>query len=79
MKDRNMSARPRVLLAILDPDNPFRYVQIRGRVARSTEDGVEAHIDQLACKYLGEDHFPHSSDEVWETYYIQPIHVEVKE
>jgi hypothetical protein len=34
-------------VAILDPDNPYRYVQVRGRVARVAEQGADAHIDQL--------------------------------
>jgi PPOX class probable F420-dependent enzyme len=52
-KDRNMRARPQVALVIADPKNPYRYVQIRGRVTEITHEGAEAHIDALAGKYTG--------------------------
>ena len=42
---------PRVSMAIVDPDNPYRYVEIRGRVVEITEQGADAHIDKLAKKY----------------------------
>ena len=58
VKDRNLSKHPEVALSIQDPDNPYRYVQIRGRVAEMTEQGADAHIDALAKKYLGQDRYP---------------------
>ena len=58
VKDRNLRAHPQVALSIQDPDNPYRYVQIRGRVAEMTEQGADAHIDSLAKKYLGKDKYP---------------------
>ncbi|MCS6924744.1 MAG: PPOX class F420-dependent oxidoreductase [Candidatus Binatia bacterium] len=57
-KDKNMRRQPNVALAISDPDNPYRYLQIRGQVVEITEDGAEAHIDALAKKYLGQDRYP---------------------
>jgi hypothetical protein len=59
VKARNMQEGSRVALAILDPDNPYRHLQIRGRVKRVTEQGADAHIDALAKKYLGQDKYPH--------------------
>ncbi len=59
VKDRNLTANPRVALSVQDPDNPYRYVQIRGRVAEMTEQGADAHIDSLAKKYLGQDRYPY--------------------
>lgn len=58
VKDRNLRSDGRVALSILDPDNAYRYVQVRGRVAGMTEDGADAHIDALARKYLGQDRYP---------------------
>jgi hypothetical protein len=46
-----------VALAIIDPDNPYRYIQLRGHVRRVTEEGAAAHIDSLAKKYLGQDKY----------------------
>jgi PPOX class probable F420-dependent enzyme len=59
VKDRNLGQNPRVALSVLDPDNPYRYVQIRGRVTEMTEQGADAHIDSLAKKYLGKDTYPY--------------------
>ena len=58
VKARNMKENAPVALSILDPDNPYRYIQIRGRVGRATEDGASAHIDSLAKKYLGKEKYP---------------------
>jgi PPOX class probable F420-dependent enzyme len=57
-KDKNMRNRPQVALSILDPDNPYRYMQIRGKVVDVTEAGADSHIDSLAKKYLGQDKYP---------------------
>jgi PPOX class probable F420-dependent enzyme len=59
VKDRNLKANPVVALSAQDPDNPYRYVQVRGRVAEMTEQGADAHIDALAKKYTGLDKYPH--------------------
>ncbi|SRR5579871_842227 len=59
VKDKNMSRDPRVSLAISDPQNPYRYVEIRGRVVDSTEKGADEHINKMAKKYLGQDVYPY--------------------
>jgi PPOX class probable F420-dependent enzyme len=53
IKDRNMRARPHVALCIADPGNPYRYLQIRGKVVEFTTKGADSHIDALAGKYTG--------------------------
>jgi PPOX class probable F420-dependent enzyme len=58
VKARNMTEGAPVALSIMDPDEPYRYIQIRGRVRRVTENGADAHIDALAKKYLGKDKYP---------------------
>ena len=58
VKARNMKKGSSVALAIMDPDNAYRYVQVRGTVSRVTEEGADAHIDSLAKKYLGQDKYP---------------------
>jgi PPOX class probable F420-dependent enzyme len=76
VKARNLKPGAAVALAIMDLDNPYRYVQIRGRVASATEDGADAHIDQLAKKYLGKDTYPfRQPGEVRIMYEIEPISV----
>ena len=53
VKARNLKPGAPVALAILDPDNPYRYLQIRGRVAEVTETGADDHINKLSQKYVG--------------------------
>ncbi len=57
-KARNLDSNPKLAMAIVDPGNPYRYLQIRGHVTRSTRDGADAHIDALAKRYLGQDKYP---------------------
>ena len=59
VKDRNLRRNSAVALAVMDPDNPYRYVQVRGRVHEVTESGADAHIDSLAKKYMGVDTYPY--------------------
>ena len=58
LKDKNMRNRPQVALSIVDPENPYRYMQIRGKVIEVTENSADAHIDSLAKKYLDQDTYP---------------------
>ncbi len=77
VKARNMREGAPVALAILDPENPYRYVQIRGRVGHVTEDGASAHIDSLAKKYLGKDKYPFAQPgEVRVLFEIEPAAVQ---
>jgi PPOX class probable F420-dependent enzyme len=72
-KDRNMRRDPRVSLALIDPDNPYRYLEIRGRVAEVTENGAADHIHKMAKKYLGVDKYPYAQPgEVRVLYKIKP-------
>lgn len=60
-KVRNMTLGAKVALSIVDPDNPDRYVQLRGTVTSVRQDDVAAaHIDRLAHKYLGVDRNPYA-------------------
>ena len=73
VKARNMQLGSKVALAIVDPDNAYRYLQVRGTVKRVTEDGAAAHIDTLAKKYLGKDKYPwHQPGDVRVMYEIAP-------
>ena len=55
-----------VAMAITEPSDPYRYVQVRGRVTEVTEKGAREHIDKLSQKYLGKP-YP----------YIQPGEVRI--
>ena len=61
-KVRNMKLGAKVALSISDPDDPDRYVQLRGTVTNVRQDEVAAaHIDQLAYKYMGLDKNPYAN------------------
>jgi PPOX class probable F420-dependent enzyme len=77
VKDKNLRRTPAVALTIMDPDNPYRYVQVKGRVAAVTESGAAAHIDALAKKYLGQDRYPYRNPgEARVTFTIAPDRVQ---
>ncbi|HJL52189.1 MAG TPA: PPOX class F420-dependent oxidoreductase [Arenicellales bacterium] len=71
VKDKAMRQSPHVALAISDPDDPYRYIQIRGQVTEITEQGARDMIDHLSEKYLGKP-FDHGDDEIRVTYKILP-------
>jgi PPOX class probable F420-dependent enzyme len=78
VKARNMSVGTKVAMSILDPDNPYRYIQIRGTVTKEAVEGADAHIDSLAKKYLGKDKYPWSGpNDVRVLYEITPSAVQV--
>lgn len=73
LKDKNMRRAKKVALSIQDPDNPYRYLAIRGAIDEITESGADAHIDALAKKYLDKDRYPfRAPGEVRVTYKIRP-------
>ena len=75
-KDRNMRRKAKVGLDIVDPDNPYRYLGVRGTVVEITEEGADAHIDRLARKYTGAERYGNRSQgEVRVIYKIRPERV----
>ncbi len=78
VKDRNMRANPQVAVVIHLQDQPYRYIQIRGRVAEITEEGARQHINELAEKYTGNPYFQlNTPDEIRVTYKILPDSIQV--
>jgi PPOX class probable F420-dependent enzyme len=61
-KEKNVKANPKVGVSVLDPDDPYRYVSVRGE-AELTEEGAVEHIDKLAQRYMDVDEYPHHGDE----------------
>lgn len=73
VKDRNMRRNKKIAVTVTDPDNPYRYLAVRGEVEEITEQGADAHIDLLAKKYLGKDKYPfRQPGEVRVLYKIRP-------
>ena len=50
---------PRVTIVVPDKDNPYEYVEIKGRVVEDTHEGADDVINRLAKKYLGVDEYPY--------------------
>jgi len=74
-KDKNIRRDSRVSLAIQDPDNPYRYIEVRGKVVEITEKGADESINKLAKKYLGKDVYPfRQPGEVRVLYKVEPEH-----
>ncbi len=59
VKHKNMQMGSKVAVEISDPDDPYRYIQVRGAVVDITEQNGDAVIDSLAKKYLGVDSYPY--------------------
>lgn len=57
-KYQNMQDEPRVAMSMIDMENPYRYLEVRGHVADISNDEDNAFIDSMANKYLGEEKYP---------------------
>ncbi len=77
IKDKNMRARPNIAVCITDPSNPYRYLQIHGKVVEYTTEGADEHIDKLSFKYRGTEKYANRKPgEQRVTYKIQPIKID---
>jgi PPOX class probable F420-dependent enzyme len=75
-KDKNLQRDGRVALSIMDPDNPYRYLEVRGKVVERTRNGADQQIDAMAKKYLDKDKYPFSQPgEVRVIYKVEPTHI----
>ena len=75
-KDKNLQRDGRLSMSIADPDNPYRYLEIRGRVSERTTSGADAHIDKMAKKYLDQDKYSfRQPGEVRVIFRITPEHI----
>jgi PPOX class probable F420-dependent enzyme len=54
----NVRRDPRVTITVHNNENPYEYVEVRGRIVEDTHEGAKEHIDALAKKYLDKDEYP---------------------
>jgi PPOX class probable F420-dependent enzyme len=74
----NLERDPRVTLIVPNLENPYEYLEVRGRIAERTRDGADEHIDALANKYLGADEYPYRQPgEQRVIVRVEPEHVRV--
>jgi PPOX class probable F420-dependent enzyme len=72
VKDKVLRRKARVALAIPDPDDPYKYLLIRGQVDSETEEGSYEMICRLNEKYHGKYEYPKIPGQVRVTYTILP-------
>jgi PPOX class probable F420-dependent enzyme len=76
VKARNVERDRRVALTVIDPEDTYNVVAVRGTVVDVTTDGADEQIDRLAHKYLGVDSYPfRRADETRLTLRIRTDHV----
>jgi PPOX class probable F420-dependent enzyme len=69
----NLRTDPRITIEVSNSEDPYRYVEVRGKVIEFTHEGADAHIDALAKKYLGVDSYPmRKAEEQRVTMIIEP-------
>ena len=74
-KHKNLQRDARVSLSIVDPENPYRYMEIRGEVVKVEEDPNIDFISSMAKKYLGKDRYPwHQPGDERIVLYVEPRH-----
>ena len=74
-RQKNLNRDPRIALSIVDPENPYRYLEIRGEVVRIEEDPNIDFISALAKKYLGLDRYPyHQPGDERVVVFVRPEH-----
>jgi hypothetical protein len=72
-----MRANPNVTVFAGDPQNPYRWLEVRGMVDEFTEEGADEHIDDLGELYLNQRPYPFRQDgEVRVIYKILPQRVQ---
>ena len=61
LKQKNISRDGRVAISVIEQNNPYHMVTVRGRVVEQRKEGADEHVDKLAKKYLGVDRYPRRS------------------
>jgi PPOX class probable F420-dependent enzyme len=66
-KIRHISKDNRIALSIVEQNNPFNMVSIKGKIVEQTTEGADEHLKKLAKRYLG----------IGKYYYRKPNHKRV--
>ncbi len=74
-KYRNLKRDPHVALSIIDPENPYRYLEVRGVVDSIDPDPDFAFIDRQAQRYIDQDKYPwHQPGDERVVVHVRPVH-----
>jgi PPOX class probable F420-dependent enzyme len=52
-KNRNIKTDPRIAISVVENNNPYNMVSIKGIVVEQTTEGADEHLKKLAKRYLG--------------------------
>lgn len=74
-KWKNLIERPMATVMALDPDDPYRWIEVRGKVVSNSEEGGDDVINQLSHKYTGQDYQGFVEGQVRVTFLIEPTRV----
>lgn len=66
-KIKHISKDKRIALSVVEQNNPFNMVSIKGKVVEQTTEGADEHLKKLAKRYLG----------IGKYYYRKPNHKRV--
>lgn len=74
-KYRNLKREPRIAVSALDPEQPYRYLEVRGKVVRVDDDSDNTFINRMAKKYMDADEYPyHQPGDHRVVLYVEPEH-----
>jgi PPOX class probable F420-dependent enzyme len=63
-KNKNITKDPRIAISVVENNNPYNMVSIKGRVIEQITQGADEHLKKLAKRYLG----------IGKYYYRKPNH-----
>jgi PPOX class probable F420-dependent enzyme len=52
-KSKNIKKDPRIAISVVESNNPYNMVSIKGTVIDQTTEGADEHLKKLAKRYLG--------------------------
>lgn len=71
-KDKNLREREMATVLVVDPENPYRWMEIRGRVVWESEGDDREVIEKLSLDYVGEPYANHNDFDRRVTFHIAP-------
>ena len=74
-KDRNLRERSMVTVLVIDPENPYRWMEIRGKVVWESEGDDREVIEKLSHDYVGQPYASHNDSDRRVTFHIAPERV----
>lgn len=56
-KAKNLAANPKVTVMLVDPHNPYRWLEVRGMVEEAATEGAADHIEAMSWKYMNQRYY----------------------